>query len=276
MKDMHSQYHTIDGYRLHILEAGRGPAVLLMHGFAGSAEDWRPTGEWLAHAGYRAIAVDSLGFGRSAKPGNAPYSLELMARLYAGLLDRLNIVQAAVVAHSMGAKYALTLALLHPQRVRRLALAAPDGFVESAPMSKAGGLPIAGPALLWLGARESVARQMLNASFHAPDTFVTAEVVERGRAALRGPDNRRALMAISRRYDANDLTKTGMRARLGELQAPTLLIWGDNDRVFPVEVYGVLAEREIREAHLVVLPNCGHFPQIEAARTFRGVLAGFL
>lgn len=273
---MQSHYHTIDGYRLHMLEAGRGPAVVLMHGFAGSAEDWRPTTEWLARSGYRAIAVDSLGFGRSAKPGDAPYSLELMANLYAGLLDALGIKQAAVVAHSMGAKYALTLALLHPQRVRRLALAAPDGFVAAAPMSKAGGLPIAGPALLWLGAREAITRQMLHASFHTPEQYVTAEMVERGRAALLGAENRRALTALSRRYDANDLTKTGMRARLGEITAPTLLIWGDNDRVFPLEVYGVMAEREIAGAQLVVLPQCGHFPHIEAARMFRGVLAGFL
>jgi pimeloyl-ACP methyl ester carboxylesterase len=273
---MQHQYYTIDGYTLHVLEAGRGPAVLLLHGFAGSAEDWRPTGEWLAGAGYRALAVDSLGFGRSAKPGDAPYSLELMANLYARLLDAMNIPQTAVVAHSMGAKYALTLALRHPQRVRRLALAAPDGFVTSAPMSKAGGLPIAGPALLWLGAREMITRQMLNASFHAPDEFVTTEMVERGRAALLGADNRRALTALSRRYDANDLTKTGIRAQLGTLQQPTLLIWGDNDRVFPLEPYAAIAQREIRGAQLVVLPSCGHFPHIEAVRRFRGVLAGFL
>jgi pimeloyl-ACP methyl ester carboxylesterase len=273
---MQSHYYTIDGYTLHVLEVGRGPAVLLLHGFAGSADDWRPTGAWLAQRGYRALAVDSLGFGRSDKPGDAPYSLELTANLYAGLLDRLGIGQVTVVAHSMGSKYALTLAVLHPTRVRRMALAAADGFVASAPMSKAGGLPIAGPALLWLGAREAVTRQMLNASFYAPDQFVTAELVERGRAALLGADNRRALTALSRRYDANDLTKTGMRARLGEVRAPTLLIWGDQDRVFPLEPYARMAEREIPGAHLVVLPNCGHFPQIEAARAFRGVLSGFL
>lgn len=273
---MQSVFYTIEGYKLHTLSAGTGPTVLLLHGFAGSAEEWQPTLEWLAAAGYRAVAVDSLGFGRSAKPGDAPYSLELMATLYAGLLDALGVTQAAIIAHSMGSKFALALAVLHPQRVSRLVLAAADGFVTSAPMSKAGGWPLIGATLLWIGARETITRQMLNASFYDPQTFVTPTVIARGRAALLGRDNRRALTALSRRYDANDLTKTGVRARLGELQIPTLLIWGDSDKIFPLEPYAFMAQREIPGAQLVIVPKCGHFPQLEAERAFRGAVAGFL
>ncbi|NCC36547.1 MAG: alpha/beta hydrolase, partial [Chloroflexia bacterium] len=69
---------------------------------------------------------------------------------------------------------------------------------------------------------------------------------------------------------------TGLRARLGELTLPTLLIWGESDQVFPIEACGYVARNEIPEARLVVLPHCGHFPQIESPRLFQGVLAGFL
>lgn len=273
---MHSRYVMVDGYRLHMLEAGRGPAVLLLHGFAGSAEEWRPTGEALAAMGYRAIAVDALGFGRSAKPADAPYSLALMAQLYAGLLDALGIGRASLVAHSMGGKYALATALLHPERVAALALVATDGFVEASPLTRAGGWPVVGPALLWLSARPAVVRLMLGAAFVAPEAHLTAELLARGRAALVGAENRRALTALSRRYDATDLGLTGLRARLGELNVPTLLIWGDGDRVFPLATAGRAAAAAIPGARLVVIPRCGHFPHVEAARAFRGALSGFL
>lgn len=273
---MHSRYMVVGGYRLHLLEAGRGPVVLLLHGFAGSAEDWRPTGEALAGLGYRVLAVDALGFGRSAKPGDAAYSLALMAGLYAGLLDALEVARAAVVAHSMGGKYALALALLHPQRVTALALAASDGFTTASPLTRAGGWPLVGPALLWLSARPAVVELMLRAAFVAPEEHLSEAVLARGRAALLGADNRRALTALSRRYDATDLGRSGLRARLGELRAPALLVWGEGDRVFPVETCGRAAAAAIPGAQLLTIPRCGHFPQIEAARTFRGALAGFL
>lgn len=273
---MHSRLITVGGYRLHLLEAGRGPLVLLLHGFAGSAEDWRPTGEALARQGYRAVAVDLLGFGRSAKPADAPYSLELMAGLLAGLLDALGAGRAGVVAHSMGGKYALALALLRPARVAALALVSPDGFAEASPLTRAGGWPLVGPALLWISARPAVVRLMLSAAFFEPEAHVTAAILERGRAALLGAENMRALTALSRRYDATDLGLTGLRVRLGELRAPALLVWGEEDRVFPLATCGRAAAAEIPGAQLLAFPRCGHFAQIEAARPFRGALAGFL
>lgn len=272
---MHSRFITVAGYRLHLLDGGEGPAVILLHGFAGSAEDWRPTAAFLADAGYRALAVDLLGFGRSEKPADAPYSLELGVALLDGLLDALGLGGAAFVAHSMGGKYALATALLRPERVERLALVGSDGFVAAAPLTRAGGWPLVGAGLLWLSSRPAVVRALLAAAFYAPDGHLTAELIERAGAALRGADNRRALTALSRRYDATDLAHTGLRARLGELQAPALLIWGDHDRVFPLDTARAAAAA-IPRAHLAILPRCGHFPQVEATRAFRGLLLGFL
>jgi pimeloyl-ACP methyl ester carboxylesterase len=273
---MHTRYLTVGGYRLHLLEAGAGPAVLLLHGFAGSAEEWRPTGALLAAAGYRAIAVDALGFGRSAKPGDAPYSLRLMADLYAALLDALGVGRAAIVAHSMGGKYALATALLHPARVASLALVATDGFVEASPLTRAGGWPLVGAALLWISARPAVVRTMLGAAFYAPEANLSPTMVARARAALSGPENRRSLTALSRRYDATDLARTGLAARLRELHAPALLVWGAQDRVFGLEPTGRAAAAAIPGARLAVIPRCGHFPHLETPRPFGGLLLGFL
>jgi pimeloyl-ACP methyl ester carboxylesterase len=272
---MHDRFIAVQGYRLRYIEAGRGPLALLLHGFAGSADDWRPTAEILARAGYRALAIDCLGFGMSDKPGDAPYSLTLIAGLYAEALGRLGAAPAAVVAHSMGGKYALALALLHPRLVRGLALIASDGFAAASPLTRLGGWPLVGAGLIWLSARPPLVRAMLSAAFYAPGGYVTDQLIQRARAAFLGPANRRALTALSRRYDATDLAISGLRARLGELRAPTLLAWGEDDRIFPLS-QGRVAAAEIPAARLLTFPRCGHFPQVEAARPLHGALLGFL
>jgi pimeloyl-ACP methyl ester carboxylesterase len=272
---MQSKYLSVQGYRLHYLEAGRGPTVLLLHGFGTSAEAWRATGDTLAEAGYRALAFDCLGFGRSDKPRDAPYSLELIAGLYAEALERLGGNRAVVVGHSMGGKYALAMALLHPDRVSSLALVSSDGFAAAAPMSKVGKWPLICWSILWLSAQPRMARAMLDAAFHTPEAFVTDEMIAHAQEALLGWENRHALTALSQRYDATDLQISGLRARLGELRVPTLLTWGENDQIFPVGQSAVAAA-EIPGARLITFPRCGHFPQIEAARPFHGLLLGFL
>lgn len=270
-----SGFVTVRGYRLHYLTAGNGLPVVLLHGFAGSAEEWRPTLVALAGQGYRAIAVDALGFGRSDKPGDAPYSLSLYADLYAGLLDTLDLESAAFIAHSMGGKFALATAILHPTRLTRLVLVDTDGFAPASPLTKAGDWPILGPAFLWVSAQTVVVRAFLKAAFAHPEIFVTPELIERSRNALSGPDNRRALQALCRHYDAIDLQRSGLRARLYEIRCPTLIVWGAQDRVFSPD-YGKVVQQEIPGSHLVLLPNCGHFPHIEAADDFQRIVIAFL
>ncbi|WP_129626733.1 alpha/beta fold hydrolase [Candidatus Oscillochloris fontis] len=272
---MHSREISVHGYRLHYLEAGSGPTVLLLHGFGRLAEDWRQTGEMLARAGYRALAFDCLGFGRSDKPGDAPYSLEMISGLYIAALNALGVDRFTLVAHSMGGKYALATALIYPQRVNGLLLVDPDGFGEPAPMNRVGKIPPLCWSILWLSGQPPLVRAMMGAAFHNPTEFVTEEFIKLSGDAFLGWDNRRALTAISQRYDATDLTLTGMRARLKELRLPVVIIWGEGDQIFPLS-QAHIAAAEIPNAHLVIFPHCGHFPQIEKARPLHGLLLGFL
>ncbi|MCG8348943.1 MAG: alpha/beta fold hydrolase [Chloroflexales bacterium] len=266
----------VKGYRLHALSAGAGSPVLLLHGFAGSAEDWCPTVELLSRNGYRAIAIDALGFGKSDKPAEPCYSLHLAAELYTGLLDALGLDQAALVAHSMGGKNALATTILHPDRISRLLLADSDGFVQIPLMMRKGGsLPLLGRFFLWMAARPAVIRAQLQEAFFDPQAYVTPEIITRGVEVLGNLENRRALLALSRSYDATDLSLTGLRARLGDIRCPTLIVWGAEDRIFAAS-HGETAQREIPDARLVLIPRCGHFPQIEAFQEFHGLLLGFL
>lgn len=271
-----SQTHTVEGFRLHTLTAGKGPVVLLFHGFVGSSEDWRPSLELLANAGYRAIAVDALGFGNSDKPVDAPYSLELQTRLYAGLMDQLGVGQASVVAHSMGGKYALAMALLHQSRVNRIMLADSDGF-QAIPawMQNSGNVPFIGDAIMRVAARPAMVRAQLRMIFFDAEQFVTPELIARGVTTMSDPANRAALLALSRNYSGTDLKQTGLYARLAEIEVPILIVWGCHDRIFPPACADI-AHQALPGSKLVKVPRAGHFPQIEAFRAFHGLLLGFL
>jgi pimeloyl-ACP methyl ester carboxylesterase len=270
------QMVSVAGRRLRVLTAGAGPAVLLLHGFAVNADDWRPTMVYLAEAGYRAIAPDALGFGRSDKPGGTAYSLSNYAELNAGLLAALGVETAALVGHSMGGKHALATTILAPGLVSRLLIADSEGFMQLPLfMRKGGTLPFLGEAILTLSARPSLIRMQLTTAFANPGQYVTPALVERGRATLGDAGVRQTMLALSRNYDANDLRGSGLWPRLATISCPTLVVWGAEDRMFPAR-YARAAQNAIPRAKLVIIPRCGHFPQLEAEQEFNALLAGFL
>lgn len=266
----------IQGYQIYLQEAGSGPPVLLLHGFAGSSNEWLPTLKILAQNGYHGMAIDILGFGKSAKPLDAPYSLAFYAELCQEVLTQLGLKEALFVGHSMGGKLALATAVLHPQCVKKLFLVSPDGFMEIPFLMKKGGaLPWLGEALTWLLARPKLVRLQLEAAFYAPALYLTPEVLAQANEALGLPENRRLMALLSQRYEQLDLQETGLRARLRELLCPTLIVWGEQDRILEPKS-GFVAQRELPASRLVFFPRCGHFPQVEAFRALHGLLLGFL
>jgi pimeloyl-ACP methyl ester carboxylesterase len=111
-----------NGIRLATYQQGEGPAVILLHGFPELAFSWRFQLPVLADAGYRAIAVDQRGYGRSDVPSDvADYGIDDLIGDITGLLDALGLEKAVFVGHDWGALVLWHLALLEPQRVERLA-----------------------------------------------------------------------------------------------------------------------------------------------------------
>src|SRR5215470_7189080 len=111
---------ALDGLALHYVTAGRGPAVVLLHGLGGFAESWRSTIEALAPR-HTVVAIDLPGFGCSAKP-RGPYGLGYFAESVAGCLDALGLGSVSLVGHSLGGAIAVAFTLSRPARVDRLAL----------------------------------------------------------------------------------------------------------------------------------------------------------
>lgn len=113
------QEHDViaNGIKLHVTEAGRGPVVLLCHGFPESWYSWRHQIDALSSAGYRVIAPDMRGYGGSDAPAEADqYCLPLLVGDMVGLLDVLDVGQAVIVGHDWGSPVALNAALMRPDR----------------------------------------------------------------------------------------------------------------------------------------------------------------
>src|SRR5688572_18148661 len=107
-----------NGVDLHVLEAGSGPPVILAHGFPELAFSWRHQLPALAAAGYRAVAPDQRGYGRSSRPDAVDeYDIEHLTGDLLGLLDDLGEEQAVFVGHDWGSMVVWQLSLLAPERV---------------------------------------------------------------------------------------------------------------------------------------------------------------
>lgn len=239
------------------------PPVLLLHGLGSAGEDWLFQLEALARAGYRALAPDLRGFGRSSAPPKV--TIEAMADDMARFLRRLGATPAHVVGISMGGTVALQLALDHPEVVRKLVLV--NTFARLKPRSLSEWLYLlARMVVVALASPEKQAAMVARRIFPHPDQEALRRKLHR-RIVNTNPYAYKAAMASLRRFD--------VMKRLGELKAPTLIVTGSEDTTIPPPVQTELANR-IPGARQVVIEGGGHAVIADSPEAFNRVLLDFL
>jgi len=264
----HAQYRDIDDTHLRLIDSGRGTPVVFIHGIGASIYTCRNTLPAVAAAGYRVIAFDNRGFGFSTQPAHG-YSNAAYTRLVLGLLDSLHIGSAVLVGHSMGAAIAAEVALAHPDRVRGLVLIDAAGYGVLWPGAlKMARWPYVGAIATALRTRWITARILR--STYLDRRKVTEADIDQYYAPVPAPTYGRALRGVLREFRFDTLA-----GRLGALQAPTLIVWGDADRWIPVRTGSRLAGEPPRAA-FVVVPRTGHSPAEESPGEFDSLLVDFL
>jgi pimeloyl-ACP methyl ester carboxylesterase len=273
----HRRFVEIDGLRVNVVEIGSGePAVVFVHGLAGSWQNWLENMPHFA-AGHRVIAFDLPGFGFSDDPAEK-ISIPGYGRLVDKLLDRLEVGPAVLVGNSMGGFVAAEVALQYPARVRRLVLVSAAGLtVEYQRNERALDALRFSRRLLtaWGGfiaarsdavARRPRARRMLmRLVVHDADALPAPLIAEQ----VRGARNAGFVDAL----DA--LTDYPIRARLGEIACPTLIVWGTEDKLVPVRDAAEF-ERLIPGSRKVVWEETGHMPMLERPAAFNALVDEFL
>ena len=260
-------------YRLSIMEAGTGPAVLALHGLGATKGSFLPTVLALSER-FRVIAVDQPGFGDSDKPIGVPYDPRFFAATALNLLDALEIDRAHVIGNSLGGRVALELGLRNPSRVGRLGLLAPS-LAWRRGRAWAPLLRLTRPelGLVQLAPRpliETIVRGMIP---DAEDGWTAAGVDEFLRAYLT-PAGRAAFYAAARHiYLEEPHGEEGFWTRLAKLEPEALFVWGRHDRLVPLAFERHVADVLPSARHLEL--NCGHVPQIELPEKTHAALSAF-
>lgn len=259
------RFLDLPGLRMHVVEAGSGTPVVLVHGFPQSSREWSHVMPLLEpHA--RVIAPDLRGAGRSEAP-DSPYRLDTMCGDLAELLDALGIERAVVVGHDIGALGALALAMDRPERVSHLVvLSVPPMYVKVSPAllrharhtwyQYALAMPGLGERLLG-GGEQRLPRWLLSTS------AVRGGASERDREAyiarLREPDRARAGTRTYRQLVVPELMRMlrgGYRDRLPTM--PTLVLYGADDPLVSLAVLDDV-ERYASSIRVEELPGTGHW-----------------
>lgn len=262
------KFVTVDGLRLRVLEAGSGPAVLFLHGasLGSSADVFRRNLPAFAGAGFRAIAFDMPGYGRSDMP--ADHSLRYRRALVSKLMDALGLRQAALVGHSQAGTIAVSLALQDPARVTRVVVLGTGSLLPPLPGGAARperNVPDTEPSL-------ADTRAALEA------TLVHRELAAADEVALRhgfciGPHFAAAVARASIK-DAPDAGPP-LWQRLTELKVPLLLIYGRQDRAQAAERATLLKEK-YPQLDLHLIDGCHHLVPWDAAEEFVRLSVEFL
>ena len=249
MDGIHSRYTSVGGYRIHYFEGGSGRPILLIHGLGSRAEDWANLMPQLVHGGRRVYAIDMLGYGRSARPRDAAYSIPQEAGIVEKFIASQNLGQTDLGGWSMGGWVATRVALDEPERVRRLAIFDSAGLRFDLPFKA---------SLFW------------------PDNPASLTALNDLLSPGRGPHIpalirwdilrlvRRNGWVVQRSMESMLTGADLVDGKLGALKMPVLIVWGKQDQLTPVSL-AYLFHAQIPQSVLEIYDGCGHLAARECS-----------
>jgi pimeloyl-ACP methyl ester carboxylesterase len=248
-----------------------GQPVVFVHGFSVPYFIFDPTFSFLVDSGFRVLRYDLFGRGFSDRP-HVQYNIDLFVNQLRELLDTFNIKQVNVIGLSMGGAIASTFTVSFPGRVCGLVLVDSIGThpVPLSWMCKAALLPGISELILSLAGTEQIV-QGVASDFFNPELVKIFECQCRIQMQYRG--FRRALLSTLRNKTVDGIPE--VYQRLGKLDMPVLLIWGQDDRTLPFEQSrGILSA--VPRAEFRLIENCGHVPHYEKSEEVNPIIQQFL
>ena len=272
---MAHRYADIGEIRLHYVEEGDGPLVVMLHGFPEFWFSWRKQIPALVKAGYRVIAPDLRGYGESSRPDDVDaYRMTLVVQDIAGLIVQ-NGGTCTLVGHDWGGIASWLLAMLHPSLVERLVVMNAPHFVPmrreinrsfEQKMRLTYQLFFNLPVLPELFLRMFGKMLMVRMGKFTPDEV---------RTYVEGWRKPGATTAMLNYYRAIRKHRAELRGLMRKIEVPTMLVWGEKDPVFKVEMTENFSEW-VPDLRLERIPEAGHFVQTDAAEKVNALLLSFL
>ncbi len=265
-----------EGVELSYTVQGSGKPILLLHGFGANRANWRFIAPSLARS-HQVWMLDLKGHGDSAKPDDKAYSLHDQARLVIGFIKQQRLTQLTLMGHSFGGGTALliTLSLLEESNttIERLILIGSIAYPQKLPIFIR---ILRRPWLGRLGLTSLPARllsYLVLRMAYFDGRKITPESIGYYAAPLRQSDGQKALIATALQIIPREFDDIVSRYR--NIHIPTLLIWGDHDRIVPI-ASGRRLEQDIQGSRLEIVAECGHIPQEEQPESLLKLLESFI
>lgn len=227
------------------------PPILLIHGLASSTYTFKPVIPFLQNE-YSILAVDLPGFGKSEKPASFVYSFENYAKLLIECLQHFHISNTSIAAHSMGGQIALHMARLQPEKINQLILLCSSGYLRRAKkiMIATSYVPFFEKVVKFFILKKGVKGHLYNALYNK--SLINEEMIREFGQPLLEKEFYQSLIRLLRHREG-DLKPQ----ELSEINIPTLLMWGEEDRVVPVDV-GRRLVQDLPDAQLITFEDTGH------------------
>jgi len=263
--DLRQKDVEVYGFNIHYAETGSGPPVILLHGLWGGLNEWSPIIVPLS-ATHRVIVMDFIGFHGSDKP-DTQYHNALLSQFLSGFIAALELESVTLLGHAMGANTATYTAVHHPERIGALILV--DGAGYRNPKRDLSQPPSQGMM--------NFRRVATGSSLKATRGLLERRVRDKSLVSDDRVREAFTLWLISARAigdmlrEGGDLTEEEMR----QIQLPTLIVWGAEDKVFAIENVEKL-KADIEGAEAIIIEKSGHLPQIEQTDAFLDAVIPFL
>ncbi|MEJ2122777.1 MAG: alpha/beta hydrolase [Alphaproteobacteria bacterium] len=266
-----------DKVRLAYRDQGKGPAVVLLHGFGASSYTWRHVQPALATSGHRVLTVDQKGFGLSDKPLDERYSIFDQAAFVSEFIEQLGLRNITVIGHSLGGGVALVLALedIETKRklISRMVLIDSVAYAQNIPIAfNILRTPVLGKVSSRLVPLEVQTRVALKLAYFDDSKFDSRDV-KRYADPLRDKGSRHAIIQTARKILPENLPELSERYK--SITTPTLVVWCDHDKVIK-PVIGLRLHNDLPNSTFRVIRDCGHLPQEEKPQETVRVLQEFL
>ena len=252
-----------------------GPVTILLHGIGGSVEMWQDNIESLSEQN-KVYAFDMVGFGQTGKP-DAAYTLSFQADFLHSFMNALEIESANLVGMSLGGGVALDFSLRYPHRMEKLVLVDSVGLGKEAHiLFRLPTLPLVGE---WLTRpnRERM-RALLEECFYDTGS-VSEEMVDLFYELSTQPGAQNAYLSTLRSLGSinglRQMVLDSILRGLNRLEAATLIIWGRQDKILPLE-QAQRADKRLPNSELKIIDQCGHLPAMEKPEQFNRIVTDFL
>lgn len=269
-----SKFVDVDGINVHYNEAGEGPALVLIHGAGPGAYGWSnyATNVEALAAHFRVLVIDLPGYGKSdVKPAGSDFPAWWATKL-GQFLDALSIDKAHFVGNSLGGMITMRLAMDRPEKVDKMILMGPAGGVPIFTQAPTPG--ILSIVTFYEGDGPSFEKLKAFADQFTYDPgLITDELLQ---SRLEKASQKKFIDTPPMRFTPGmKIEPIWQDPRLSQIQHETLIVWGREDKVNPLDT-GMILLRQIPRARLYVIPQCGHWAQYEHSDEFNRTTINFL